>query len=110
MIGRWYFCVRARDGAEDVIRHRAGVFHERVAPGEFGGDITPVSLQHKERMGRGVFLEISEHAGYLRGGHKAVNQAQLEELAGELLCLLVVGGGHVGTNQTTVSSLEAASL
>jgi hypothetical protein len=38
------------------------------------------------------FLKIAQHAGYAIGRNKAVDDAQLEKLAGELLGFFV--GGH----------------
>jgi hypothetical protein len=83
---------------------------EGVAARELVGDEALVGLEHEHEVRGLVLFQVGEHARDLLGGNGAVDDAQLEELTGELLGGFVVGGHRGGKNQTTVSSRAAAWL
>jgi hypothetical protein len=91
-----------------------------LAARDLGGDEPVVSAEHGGRVRRAGLLDVLEHTGDAIGGQGAVDQAQLEELPGELDDLFFAGGhgtarvvtkkGSGTAAQTLASSRAAVSL
>ena len=73
--------------------NRTGVLHHGPALGKLGGDQPVIRLEDGDGLGGRVLLHVLEYARDAVGRELALVEAQLEELAGELLDLLGTAHG-----------------
>jgi len=91
--GRPYFLLIAAAMAESAAAATAPACSTSgFTLGEFNGDEAVVGLEHQNGVGRGVLLNVGQHAGHAIRGHGAIDHGQLEKLTSELLGLFVGGG------------------
>ena len=69
------------------------MFDQRLVAGDFGDDQPLIRFQHLHRLGRRMLVQISEDPGDALVGEHAFVEAQLEELAGQVLDIFG-GSGH----------------